>query len=152
MYQNAKLYLNSDKTGFKKVSKSWKDFTFDRFLSLFCRKNETSSGNILIQKLTKIRQNYIFVTFLTQFWSDWETSWKHFKAKKWQKCVKIHIIDSFCHNFVTQRPLSWLKGHQRPSLPKKMCQKTYKSQNIRWFKDDKELPGWIQDSSKTIVR
>ena len=123
MYQNAKLYLNSDKTGFKKVSKNWQRLHhWQIFVTFFSqkwnifRKHSHTKTN---KNTTKLYFCYIFDTILVRLGNIMET----FQSKKWQKCVKIHIIDSFCHNFVTQRPHSWLKGHQRPSLPKKCVKK-----------------------------
>ena len=92
--------------------KSDKNYRFDSFLSHFIWENETFSGNIVRQKLTKLWQNGLFDTFLTHFWCLLGNISEILAQNMWQKCVKTIVFDSFLSQFcpskatlLTQRPL-----------------------------------------------
>ena len=105
MYQNAKLYLNSDKTGFKKVSKNWQRLhlwqIFVIFLSqkwnIFRKYSHTKTN----KNMTKLYFCYIFDTILVRCGNIMET----FQSKKVTKrCQNPY----FWLLFVT---ILSLKGH-----------------------------------------
>ena len=107
-----KMYWNSDKNDLINVVKIWQKPQIWQFFVTFYMRNETFSGNIVRQKLTKLWQNGLFVTFLTHFWCLLGNISEILAQNMWQKCVKTIVFDSFLSQFcpskatmLTQRPL-----------------------------------------------
>ena len=112
MYQNAKLYLNSDKTGFKKVSKNWQRLHLWQIFVIFLsqkwnivRKYSHTKTN---KNMTKLYFCYIFDTILVRLGNIMET----FQSKKVTKMCQNPFFDSFFMSYlITYLDQSYFPSH-----------------------------------------
>ena len=105
MYQNAKLYLNSDKTGFKKVSKNWQRLhLWQIFVTFLSQKWNTFREH----SHTKTNKN----TFLTQFFVRLGNIMVTFQSKKVTKMCQNPFFDSFFMSYlITYLDQSYFPSH-----------------------------------------